>query len=276
MGMDWLMASSTPVFLNSKGSQIVQLNLKPISDAIGVDVVSYDFRRIIVTWALSHSNPLVREAEAPALNHKPNVAEEVYRQNRAVKPQLLVSQYNKEEAVISSEMKEDVRNMDPSLSKLISDMHAEQETRHNKEMMEEREKLVIQHQELKHLGPYHKISEKNKKGIEMELKKAGVDVLNLVQNLSKPQFRHKMLRIVCSPEAEELQTLWKVKHLVITGLIRSHDAQRIVTLPIQDTLHKSGSTILIQIPHTCFKTQADHNVPNSCARPEFGTISKTS
>ena len=211
MGLDWLMASSTPVFLNSRGSQMGSLNLKPISDAIGVDVTSYDFRRIIVTWALSHSNPLVREAEAPALNHKPNVAEEVYRQNRAVKPQLLVTQYNREEAVISSEMKEDVRNLNPSLSKLISDMHAEQETRHHKEIMEEREKLIHQYQEIKHLGPHHRISEKNKNGIEAELKKVGVDVLELVQSLNKPRFRHKIMREVCSPEAKELQTLWKVK-----------------------------------------------------------------
>ena len=185
----------------------------------------------------------MREAEAPALNHKPNVAEEVYRQNRAVKPQLLVNQYNKEEAVISSEMKEDLRNLNPSLDKLISDMHAEQETRHHKEMVEEREKLINQHHELKHLGPRHKISQKNKKGIEKELKKAGVDVLNLVQSLSKSKFRNKIVREVCSPEAKELQILWKVKYWDTIGLIRSHGVQWTVTLLNKEQCISSVSEI---------------------------------
>ena len=135
---DRLMAGTTLLFLNSTGSQFGFLNLKHISDSIGIDVTSYKFRRIICTWALSHSNQLVRDAEAPALNHRPDVAEGVYRENRAIKPQLLVQQYNKEEAVISSKMKEDLQHLDPNVKKLIEDMHAEQDVRRRTEIVGER------------------------------------------------------------------------------------------------------------------------------------------
>ena len=207
---DWLFESSTPFFLNSRGSAFGCVKMKHISDAIGKDVTSYHFRRIICTWALIHSNPLVRDSEAPALNHKPNVAEEVYRQNRATKPLVLVQQYNKEEGTISKEMKEDMKNLDPSLSKIIDDMRKEQETRHQMQLVQERETLMTQYEESKHLGPRHRISESNKKRLQDELKKAGIDVSSLTLNLTKSKFRQKIVREVCLPEAKELRNEWKV------------------------------------------------------------------
>ena len=184
--------------------------MKHISDAIGIDVTSYHFRRIICTWALSHKSPLVRDSEAAALNHRPNIAEEVYRQNRANKPQVLVQQYNKEEGVVSVDMKKDIESLDPALSKLIDDMRKEQEIRIQVGLVQEMENLKSQYQEAKHLGPRHKISERNKQSVEDELRKSGIEVAILVQSLSPSKFRHEIVREVCRPESKELRCLWKV------------------------------------------------------------------
>ena len=204
------MASTTMLFLNSKGTMFTFLNMKHISNTIGIDVTSYKFRKLICTWALSHPNKLVREAEAPALNHKPDVAENVYRENRAIKPQLLVQQYNVEEEVISSQMKDDLQHLDPEVKKLIDDMRAEQEVRQQREMVEDRKRLEKQHLDYKHLGPFHRVSVENKRRIQTELKNLGIEVYDWVQTLSKSKFRHKLVREICQPEAKELRNLWKV------------------------------------------------------------------
>ena len=64
---NWLDDHETPFFLNSGGSPFQSLELKSLSQYVGVDVTSYDFRKIVSTWAQSHDSEEIRHAEEQAL-----------------------------------------------------------------------------------------------------------------------------------------------------------------------------------------------------------------
>ena len=46
---DWLQDQNTPFFLNSSGSPFQSLDLRHMSEAMGMDVTAYSFRRIVST-----------------------------------------------------------------------------------------------------------------------------------------------------------------------------------------------------------------------------------
>ena len=46
---DWLDDRNTPFFLKSSGSPFQYLDLKYVSESIGIDVTTYSFRRIVST-----------------------------------------------------------------------------------------------------------------------------------------------------------------------------------------------------------------------------------
>ena len=93
----WLEDEETSFFLNSSGSAFKSINLKRISNIMGIDVSTYAFRRIVSTWALSHELEQIRNAETEALQHSMRVATNAYQQNKQLKPQMITQQYISEE-----------------------------------------------------------------------------------------------------------------------------------------------------------------------------------
>ena len=75
---NWLHNENTNFFLNSSGSPFQAVDLKHLSDAMGVDVTAYSFRQIVSTWALSHDSEEIRLAEGEALQHSLRVAHDHY------------------------------------------------------------------------------------------------------------------------------------------------------------------------------------------------------
>ena len=68
--------------MNTYGSPYSQLKLTHLSQAMGIDVTAYDFRRIVATWALSHESEEIRNAESETLRHGNKVAYDHYVQNK--------------------------------------------------------------------------------------------------------------------------------------------------------------------------------------------------
>ena len=90
---DWLSEDESPFFLKSSCSEFKFLDLKHVSEAIHCDVTAYYFRRIICTWALTHENQEIREAEEEALQHRLQVARDRYLKNKQSKPQKRTQTY---------------------------------------------------------------------------------------------------------------------------------------------------------------------------------------
>ena len=79
---------STPFFLKSDGSFFDSLELKRLSEELGIDVTSYDFRKQASSWGTSHPNDEVRRAEAVTLQHSEKVAIVDYKLSRQREPQM--------------------------------------------------------------------------------------------------------------------------------------------------------------------------------------------
>jgi hypothetical protein len=60
---------NTPFFFYSSGSPFQAVDLKHLSEAMGIDVIAYSFRQIVSTWALNHDSVKIRKAEGEALQH---------------------------------------------------------------------------------------------------------------------------------------------------------------------------------------------------------------
>ena len=75
-GLDenWLEDDNTPFFLNSACGPFECLDLKKLSEDIGIDVTGYSFRKIVTTWGLSHESSAIRTAESDVLQHCDQVA----------------------------------------------------------------------------------------------------------------------------------------------------------------------------------------------------------
>ena len=73
---DWIHDDSTPFFLNSACSPFKSLDLKHLSEAMGIHVTAYSHRKIVATWALSHASEEIRSAEQEALQHSLTVAKQ--------------------------------------------------------------------------------------------------------------------------------------------------------------------------------------------------------
>ena len=114
MSCGWKM---TPFFLMSNGNPFQAIDLKHVSEAIGVDVTAYSFRKIILTWALSHTLKEIRDAEEQALQHSLRVGHEHYKQNKELQPQKLTQTYIEEEGIIPEEVRAKIQKSEIQKSK---------------------------------------------------------------------------------------------------------------------------------------------------------------
>ena len=111
---------STPFFLKSDGSFFDSLELKRLSEELGIDVTSYDFRKQASSWGTSHPNDEVRRAEAVTLQHSEKVAIVDYKLSRQREPQMFTQTYVDENNFYSSKMMDDVQARRTTLDTKVS------------------------------------------------------------------------------------------------------------------------------------------------------------
>ena len=105
---DWLNDLETPFFLNSNCSSFKFVDMNHLTEAMGIDVTAYSFRKIVSTWALSHASEDIRNAEEEALQHTLKVAKESYMQNKQMKPQTLTQKYIEEEDLFPKTFRDEI------------------------------------------------------------------------------------------------------------------------------------------------------------------------
>ena len=115
----WVHDDSTPFFLNSACSPFTQLDLNHLSEAMGIHVTAYSYRKIVATWALSHASEEIRFAEQEALQHTLTVANQKYKQNKQINPQKLTQKYVEEEGLFPKAFKKDIETTQSKVKSVI-------------------------------------------------------------------------------------------------------------------------------------------------------------
>ena len=209
---EWLSEDETPFFIKSSCSEFKFLDLKHISEAMNCDVTAYDFRRIVCTWALTHDNHEIREAEEEALQHRLQVAKDRYLQNKQSKPQNLTQTYAQEENLFPKQIMEEV---DKTEAAHIIEMKENDERRAKKRyanLVNEKEAYKRSKLENKPLGPKHRVVESDRirfKELVEEVQNRTIE--SLLVEMKPTQWRRFIVRLVCTTEGQkgiELRTLW--------------------------------------------------------------------
>ena len=209
---DWFHEDSTPFFLNSACSAFKSLDLKHVTECMGIDVTAYSFRKIVATWACSHASEEIRSCEEEALQHSLKIAKDKYMQNKMVKPQRLVQQYAEDESLFPEAFRDQIEK---SKSKVKSAIKTTEEQR-TKKRIETLNKRKEDYKKLKSdkrpLGPMHRILGTQRKeflGLIKEVKE--IETENYLENLKPLQWRQLVVRTICTAKekkGERLRKLW--------------------------------------------------------------------
>ena len=205
---DWIHDDATPFFLTAACSAFKSLDLKHISESMGIDVTAYNFRKIVSTWALSHASEEIRSAEEEALQHSLKVAKENYLQNKQSKPQKLTQTYVEEENLFPKSFKEKIEKTNVKVRKAIQNTEVKRTKKRIETLVKKKEAYKLLKSEHRPLGPKHRILFTQRKRFLELLKK----VENVEINSLKPlQWRQFVVRAVCTAkdeQGEELRKLW--------------------------------------------------------------------
>ena len=209
---EWLSEDETPMFLKSSCSEFKFLDLKHISEAMKYDVTAYDFRRIVCTWALTHGNHEIREAEEEALQHRLQVAKDRYLQNKQSKPQNLTQTYAQEENLFPKIIMEEVNKTEAAHIKEMKAHDQKRAKRRYENLINEKETYKKTKLENKPLGPRHRVAESDRirfKELVEEIQHKTIE--SLLDEIKPLQWRRFIVRLVCTTEGQkgiELRNLW--------------------------------------------------------------------
>ena len=208
---NWLHEEETPFFINSNGSSFKYLDLKHISNAIGIDVTSYSFRKIVSTWALSHNSEEIRGAEEESLQHGLKVAREHYLQNKMVKPQKLISTYVEEENIHPESFKKILNKGEIMSQENVKETEEKQKKQRHGNLIKGRESYKRKQMDMKPLGLRQRITNTNKNKFRNLLEKITGEKVEVTLLQKKPaEWRKYIVRNVCidDPIGEEIRELW--------------------------------------------------------------------
>jgi hypothetical protein len=210
---DWIHNDETPFFLNSSCSPFKSLDLKHITEAMKIDVTAYNFRKIVSTWAMSHASSEIREAEEEALQHSLKVAKDKYMQNKQLKPQQLTQTYVAEENLFPLPFREDIEQTKATVEDAIKSTEEKRTKKRVQNLQNRKEAYTILKSENRPLGPKHRILvSQRKRFLEVIQEVKSVNIEACLKDLKPLEWRHFVVRAVCTAKGEEekiLKDLWK-------------------------------------------------------------------
>ena len=209
---DWLEDLNTPFFLNSATSPFQSVTLKHISEAMGVDVTAYSFRRIVSTWALSHESEEIRNAEEEALQHSLKVARDKYLQNKQIKPQTLTQKYIEEEGLFPESVKEKIQKTQIREKETILVTEDKRQKQQHETLLQEKAATKQLKLGKRPLGPRQRIlgCDRNQfKEIIERIEDENIE--NLLKQMKVLKWRNHIVKLVCTAEdkdGEDIRNLW--------------------------------------------------------------------
>jgi hypothetical protein len=208
----WVDGDSAPFFVTSAGGIFKFLDLKKLSSVLGVDVTAYDFRKIVSTWALTHTSDEIRHSEAETLQHSMAVAKERYLQAKQVQPQNLTQTYSKEENIYPEGFKKELERDKSHVEKVITEKQDKRAKERFSNLLIKKEVAKQEHLFNKPLGPRQKVLESDHSEFSTlveEVTKTKME--DLISSLKPLQWRDFVVRLICSTnkeQGEKLRKLW--------------------------------------------------------------------
>ena len=212
LGENWLDNENTSFFLNSSGSPYQAVDLKHLSDDMGIDVTAYSFRQIISTWALSHDSLDIRKAEGEALQHSVRVAFDHYVQNKQLQPQMLTQTYIEQECILPDNLREEIKKTEIKAREKIAETEISRQKKQHKLMLQESQANKEVQRENRPLGPRHRVLgvDRNKfKEIIEDITSENIE--NTLKQRKPLKWRNFIVRTVSASTGErgnQLRDLW--------------------------------------------------------------------
>ena len=208
----WLENADTPFFLNSQCGIFPSLNLRKLSNVLGIDITAYAFRKIVSTWALSHKSEEIRAAEEEALQHSLHVAKERYLQCKQIQPQNLIQTYSQEENLFPENFRNELKKDKTEIEKTIAKKKDDRTKMRYANLSKERilsKKIKFENRPL---GPRTAVLESDRQEFtEICESLTGSKMKALLSDLKPIHFRDFVVRLVCSSTGERggrLRELW--------------------------------------------------------------------
>ena len=208
----WLDDDHTSFFLQSSGNPFKAVDLQHVSDAMGVDVTAYSFRRIVSTWALSHASKEIREAEGPSLQHSLKVGQDHYKQNNELQPQKLTQTYIKEDCILPEELIKEIQETEKKVREKVAETDSSRQQKQHQLMVEDSNTKKKLQRERKPLGPNHRILGEDRTAFTALVKEiTGRDIVRTQKQWKPLSWRNFIVRTVCATAGEpgkRLRDLW--------------------------------------------------------------------
>ena len=212
LGDNWLYDEKTPFFLTCKGTALSSANVKHLSDALGIDVCAYDFRRIACTWNLCHESPEIRALEGDVMQHGERVANDRYRVNKQLKPQKVIQQYIAEEGILTDKIQEELRKVELNIRDEVLCKQQERKNLKMKNLVKKKNDLKTMQEMNRPLGPRHKVMKSLKDRFSALFTEiTGESLKQLVSELKPKKWRNHVVKTVCSHldvRGEEMRRIW--------------------------------------------------------------------
>ena len=209
----WLENPDTPFFLNSQCGIFPSLNLRKLSSILGIDMVAYNFRKIVSTWALSHKSEDIRKAEEEALQHSLHVAKERYLQSKQVQPQNLVQTYSQEENLFPEKFRNELARDHIEIKTAIAKKQDDRAKVRHSQLSKEKVLSKKIKFENRVLGPRTAVLESDRREFIKIFERLSGNKMEAILASFKPiQYRDLVVRVVCSFNGEDgdrLRQLWQ-------------------------------------------------------------------
>ena len=163
------------------------------------------------TWALSHYNSEIREAEEESLQHSKQVARDHYQQNKQNKPQNLVQTYAREENIFPKNFKQVIDKIEDPLETKIKD---KQKSRLENRIEKLKHEKAIYSKDLelnRPLSTLRRVSSVNISEFIHLVEEASMRRMEELLMLKPRDFRDNIIRIVMATQGvngEKLRDLW--------------------------------------------------------------------
>ena len=209
----WLENADTPFFLNSQCGIFPSLNLRNLSNVLGIDITAYAFRKIVSTWALSHKSEEIRAAEEETLQHSLHVAKERYLQCKQIQPQNMIQTYSQEENLFPENFRKELKKDKTEIEKTIAKKKDDRTKMRFANLSKAKTLSKKKKFENRTLGPRTAVLEFDRQEFTQIFESfTGSKMEALLSDLKPIQFRDFVVRIVCSStgeSGERLRELWK-------------------------------------------------------------------
>ena len=214
----WWKNEDAPFFVTKNGDFYSDIRMKYVTDALKFKILAYDIRRIVTSWGLNCTIEEIRLAESQSLHHGPDVAKKNYLTNKQTVPQRFAQTFVEEEGIYPDHMLQSIKAAEKQSHSDIQAMEEESVLQRKQRLMNDHAENKINLMNRRSLGPTQRIEP----GLRSEFKEileseSGLNVDELITDISALKWRHFVVRLVFSIDGEPGQKLRDIWQLAYKG-----------------------------------------------------------